>query len=93
VGAGAVATVPGASANLTAMRLAREEGMEIRYPEYSRFAVPMALLGLVVASLFLVDFVCVGGAQARVTAWMAALALVVVETLRARRRRARLAPR
>jgi Na+/H+ antiporter NhaD/arsenite permease-like protein len=87
---GGVATVPGASANVTAMRLAREEGVEIRYPEYSRFAVPMALLGLLVASLFLVDFVLVGGAQARTTAWLAALALVFVEVVRARRRRAAL---
>jgi Na+/H+ antiporter NhaD/arsenite permease-like protein len=89
---GGNATAVGASANVTTIGLAERGGVRIGFREYSRFAAPAATLTILVASLFLVSYVYMGGGRARLSAWLAAALLIGVTMVRSRGSGAALLP-
>ncbi|MHB1192076.1 MAG: ArsB/NhaD family transporter [Longimicrobiales bacterium] len=82
---GGNATVVGASANVTTVGLAEKEGVRISFVQYSKFAAPIATLTVVIASLFLVGFVLLGGKAIHLVTWPTAIVLVGYDYLKGRR--------
>jgi Na+/H+ antiporter NhaD/arsenite permease-like protein len=77
---GGNATAVGASANVTTLGLAEREGIRIGFNDYGRFAAPLAMLTIVVSSLFLTSFVYLGRSPTHLAAWALAVVLIVIQT-------------
>lgn len=58
-------TAIGASANVTVVGIAERAGVPIRFAEFSRFGVPVAVMTLAISSLFLVGWVYLGEGPVR----------------------------
>jgi Na+/H+ antiporter NhaD/arsenite permease-like protein len=79
---GGNATVVGASANVTTVGLAEKEGVRISFAEYARFAAPITILTVLIASAFLTGYILLGTPTIHVVAWSAAGILMAVEIVR-----------
>lgn len=79
---GGNATVVGASANVTMVGLAEKDGVRISFGEYARFAAPITILTVVIASVFLTGFIVLGTPTVHVVAWSVAGVLMAVEIVR-----------
>ncbi|MCG6989227.1 MAG: citrate transporter [Gemmatimonadetes bacterium] len=78
-------TVVGASANVTTVGLAEKQGVRITFRQYSRFAAPITILTVLIASAYVAADIYIGRPEVYILAWAVAIALVSVEVLQGRR--------
>lgn len=66
-------TLIGASANITVVGVAEKLGQPIRFGEFMRFGLPVTLITLTIASLYLLSWIALGGAWTNFGALVALL--------------------